>query len=128
MSLATIEARAAEFMGKHKGDLAALLAKAEAKLIELGHDVTEMFGEPAASALEQGTDPEITDVAPASTEPEVLDEHGQWVPSLASGEQSIAYMEASQAIPIGERGAPNEPAATIEGADAAPVEPAKEGE
>lgn len=107
MSIATIEARAIEFMGKHKGDLAALLAKAEAKLIELGHDVTEMFGEAPAPAMEQGTDPVIIDVAPASTEPEDFD------PDV---------IEGTDATPVDN--------AAIEGADAAPVadEPAKEGE
>lgn len=81
MSLASIEARALEFMGQHKGDLATLLAKAEAKLVELGHDVEALFADDAPAKLYGTAFPEIIDVAPASTEPEVLDEQGQWIPA-----------------------------------------------
>lgn len=60
MFLASIEARALEFMSTHKNDLTIALAKAEAKLKELGHDVTALFeDEPAAI----GGDPALGDSA-----------------------------------------------------------------
>lgn len=46
----TIDSRIQDFMSLHKGDLSRFLAKAEAKLIELGHDVESIFADEPAPA------------------------------------------------------------------------------
>jgi hypothetical protein len=47
----TIDSRINDFMSLHKGDLSRFLAKAEAKLIELGHDVEAIFADDPAPVV-----------------------------------------------------------------------------
>lgn len=130
MSLASIEARALALMGMHKGDLSTALAKAEHALAALGHDIASLFeDEPSddlAAAMGQGSNPDVADVPAASSEPEVLDEHGQWVPSPTSSDPVMNHGEASgeQQAPEPAAGEPQPvdvPATAIDDADAAPA-------
>lgn len=78
MSLASIEARASALMSMHKEQLTRALAHFEHITGHLAEEVEDefkrLFGmDDPAPTIEQGTDPVITDVPPASTEPEQLE-------------------------------------------------------
>lgn len=95
MSAESIEARAAELMSMQKIELARRVAQYE----DAGAGYTHYEQPPA---IEQGSDPEITDVASASTESEMLD------------------LDTLEPIP------PAQPTAAVEGADAAPADEPKD--
>jgi hypothetical protein len=90
MSLASIEARAAELMAMHKDQLTRAIAHFEHITGHLWDEaegeVKRLLGlgdEPAqepAPAMGQGTDPIVIEVPAASTEPELLEPAGAPVP------------------------------------------------
>src|SRR3982750_2303950 len=115
MSIASIEARAAALMCMHKEELTRALAHFEFLAGHLCDEVEDKvkqllgFDEPAP-AIEQGTDPEIIDVPAASTEPETLDEHGQWAAPQPPIDNDHVELGAEQFA-----------SDVIEGADASPA-------
>lgn len=104
MSAESIEARTHELMSMQKVELARALATLEVEAYATHDAVKAVFAhsEPAP-VMEQGTDPEIIDVAPASLVPEVLDPEEAAKNTGGTPEQFASDV--------------------IEGADAAPAEP-----
>ena len=112
---ADIQARTSVLMSQHKEQLARSVA-----IFELlsGHSAEEAESALAGlevveeeHAMEQGTDPEITDVPPASTEPEVLEPLPAQLPEAMN-------VEASS--PLG--------GLTIEGSDAAAADTSEQAQ